>query len=104
MQFVIWLILGLVGGVAGMYAAYRTTPQRAREWIGALVIGLIGGWLGGWLLAVIGLEAVNWLGSIVAAFLGAWIILTIARRTSADPTGVERRNVRAEHDEREHVS
>lgn len=97
MGFIGWLILGLIGGVAGMYAAYRTTPQRATEWIAAAVIGLIGGGLGGWALGLLGIEAVNWLGAILVAFLGSWAILTAFRGTRRDPTGVETRQGR--HDE-----
>ncbi len=91
MAFIGWLILGLIGGVAGMYAAYRTTPQRATEWIAAAVVGVIGGLLGGWVLSLIGIEAAGWLASIVVAFLGSWAILTAFRSTRRDPTGVETR-------------
>ena len=82
MALLSWLIVGLIGGALGLYAAYRTFPSGAGEWIGALLIGVIGGWLGGFVLSLIGLEAVGFIGSLVVAFLGAWAIFYGYRRTT----------------------
>lgn len=73
------LIVGVVGGVLGMLAVVRRLPSEPMQWVGALVIGLLGGWLGGWLLGVLGLEQVNWLGSLVVSFVGAALILLAIR-------------------------
>ena len=85
----IWSILfGLLAGVLALLAVYRTFPKDIWGWIGALVIGIIGGWLGSMLFTVLGLEAVNWIGSLVVAFLGGVVILLlIGRLTSQKPAG-----------------
>jgi uncharacterized membrane protein YeaQ/YmgE (transglycosylase-associated protein family) len=77
---VLWLVLGLIAGVAAMFAIYRSFPSKAQGWIAALVIGIVGGWLGGWLTDLIHLEAVSWLGSLVVAFAGACLLLWILRK------------------------
>ncbi len=80
MEIVLWLVLGVVAGVLAMFAVYRSLPNTAWAWVGALVLGLMGGWLGGSLANLLGLAAVNWLGSLVVAFLGAMLILFLMRR------------------------
>lgn len=82
MDVILWLILGLAAGVAALYAVYRTIPREPTGWLGALVVGLIGGLIGGWVTDLVGLEAVNWLGSLIVAFLGAVLILWLMRRTT----------------------
>ena len=80
---IVWmLLLGLVGGGLAMLAVFRRFPSDPVQWLGALVIGLLGGWLGGLLLNAIGLEQANWLGSLVVAFAGAALILLAIRRTT----------------------
>jgi len=81
-DLVLWLIIGLVAGVLALFAVYRSVPREPTGWIGALVLGLIGGALGGWLTDLIGLETVSWLGSIVVAFAGAALILWLLQRTT----------------------
>jgi uncharacterized membrane protein YeaQ/YmgE (transglycosylase-associated protein family) len=90
MEFVLWLTLGLAGGVLGVLAAYRTFPSGVMQWVGALLVGLVGGAVGGWLLAVAGLEAAGWLGSLVIAFLGAWGLLEVMKRTGTAMAGQRR--------------
>lgn len=80
MDFVIWLITGLVAGLLAMFAVFRTIPRERYGVIGALVIGVVGGWLGGWVSDLIGLDAVSWIGSLVVAFAGAFIILRLLDR------------------------
>jgi uncharacterized membrane protein YeaQ/YmgE (transglycosylase-associated protein family) len=96
MTFLGWILAGLVGGVAGLYATYRTTPSGATEWISAVVLGLIGGGIGGFLLGLIGIEAASWLGSAVVAFLGTWAILALYRRQTAGTGSVTRSREEAE--------
>lgn len=92
MTFLGWILAGLVGGVAGLYATYRTTPSGATEWIGAVVLGLVGGGIGGLVLGLIGIEAASWLGSAVVAFLGTWGLLALYRRQAAGRTGTVTRS------------
>lgn len=82
MDTVLWLVLGVVAGLLAMFVIYRKFPSSPMQWIGAIVVGLIGGWVGGWVTDLIGLEAVNWLGSLVVAFLGALLLLILLRRLS----------------------
>jgi uncharacterized membrane protein YeaQ/YmgE (transglycosylase-associated protein family) len=81
MEWLLWLALGLVAGVLALLAVHRTLPREPLGWVGAVLIGLLGGLLGGWIMNLIGLEAVNWLGSLIIAFLGAVAILLILQRT-----------------------
>lgn len=110
MALLSWLIVGLIGGALGLYAAYRTFPSGAGEWIGALAVGVIGGWLGGFILSLVGLEAVGFIGSLVVAFLGAWAIFygyrqkthptedRIERDRDRQPAGHDREREGAGHD------
>lgn len=85
MELILWLILGAAAGVMALYTIYRTMPDNPWQWVGALIIGLIGGWVGGFLANIIGLEAVNWIGSLIVAFVGAVLILLLFRRLSPNP-------------------
>ncbi len=82
MDVLLWLVVGLVAGVLALFAVYRTVPREPSGWIGALVIGVIGGLVGGWLADLVDLETVSWLGSLVVAFAGAALILWLLRRTT----------------------
>jgi len=89
--WLVWLVVGLIGGGLGMFAAYRSAPSSWIGWAVAAVVGLVGGWLGGFVLGLIGLEATGWLGSLVIAFLGAWGILELLKRSGqAAARGPER--------------
>ena len=81
MEVVGWLILGLIGGVAAMFVVWRHFPRSPAQWLGALVVGLIGGWLGGWIATLLGLEQANWIGALVVSFVGAWIILKMVSKS-----------------------
>lgn len=80
MELVLWLAAGLVGGILAVLAVLRSFPTEPTQWIGALVVGLLGGWVGGWLTDLAGLEQTNWIGSLVIAFVGASIILLVIRK------------------------
>ncbi len=80
MDTLVWLAVGVVAGILAMFVVYRTAPNTVWEWVGTVLIGLVGGWVGGLLANVLGLQSVNWLGSLVVAFIGALIVLFILRR------------------------
>ena len=80
MEIIVWLVLGIVAGFLAVLVMYRSIPSTPWQWVGALVIGLLGGWLGGWLTNLLGLEAVNWLGALVIAFVGALAVLMLLQR------------------------
>lgn len=82
MDVVLWLVLGLVAGVLALFAVHRTVPREPSGWLGALVVGVVGGLVGGWLAGLIDLETVSWLGSLVVAFVGAVLILWLLRRAT----------------------
>ena len=84
---ILWLAVGLVGGALGVLAAYRTFPSGVGQWVGALLVGLIGGGVGGWLLSALGIEAAGWLGSLVIAFLGSWGVLELLKRSGRAAAG-----------------
>lgn len=81
MEIILWLALGLIAGVLALLAVHRTVPREPLGWVGALLVGLIGGLVGGWVMNLLGLEAANWLGSLVIAFLGAAAILWLLARS-----------------------
>jgi uncharacterized membrane protein YeaQ/YmgE (transglycosylase-associated protein family) len=85
MEWILWLVLGLVAGVLALIVVERTIPREPMGWVGALLIGLIGGVLGGWVTNLLGLETVNWIGSLVVAFAGAAVILYLLGRAGARP-------------------
>lgn len=82
MDLIVRLVIGLIAGVAALYAVYRTLPSEPMGWVVALAVGLIGGIVGGWLADLLGLAAVGWLGALVVAFAGAALILWLLRRTT----------------------
>ena len=74
------LVVGVVAGVLAIFAVYRAVPNTSWEWVGAILLGLVGGWVGDLLARVLGLASVNWLGSLIVAFIGAALILLALRR------------------------
>ena len=80
MDIVIALVIGAVAGFLAVLAMYRTIPNTSFEWLGAVVVGVLGGWFGSWLTDLAGLEAVNWLGALLIAFVFAVLILLLLQR------------------------
>lgn len=85
MDYVIWVLIGLVAGVLALLIVYRTIPRDIWGWAGALVIGLAGGLIGGWIANILQLETVNWIGSFVVALIAAIGILWLIRRAGVTP-------------------
>lgn len=75
MQFLIWIISGIIAG----WLAGLLVKGKGFGFIGDLVIGLLGGFVGGWLAGFFGLQATSWLGDIVTAALGGVVLVVIAR-------------------------
>ena len=86
MDFILWLVIGLVAGVLAVFAVFRAVPRDPWQWVGALVAGLVGGVVGGWVTDILGLEATNWVGAIVIAALGAVGVLLLLKRLHPAPT------------------
>jgi uncharacterized membrane protein YeaQ/YmgE (transglycosylase-associated protein family) len=79
-DIIIQLVLGAIAGVLAMFVIYRKLPDNPLGWIGAVLVGLLGGWLGGIVFNLLGLEAANWLGSLIVAFAGALAVLYLLRK------------------------
>lgn len=74
MNFIIMLI---VGGVAGWLASMLMRTDGQQGIILNVVVGIIGGFLGGWLLPMVGLNFGGWIGYLVTALIGAVVLLAI---------------------------
>jgi uncharacterized membrane protein YeaQ/YmgE (transglycosylase-associated protein family) len=75
MQFLIWIISGIIAG----WLAGLLVKGKGFGLIGDLVIGLLGGLIGGWLAGLFGLQAVSWLGNIITAAVGGVVLVAIVR-------------------------
>jgi uncharacterized membrane protein YeaQ/YmgE (transglycosylase-associated protein family) len=82
MDLIVSLVLGVVAGFLAVVVVYRTIPSSPMAWIGALLVGLLGGWIGQIVANLVGLEAVNWLGSLVIAFVAALGLLLALRKVA----------------------
>lgn len=80
MNLILSLIIGAAAGALALFVVFRGFPNDVWRWVGALVVGIIGGWVGSLLFGLFGLQHVNWLGSLVVSFVGALLILYIIRR------------------------
>ncbi|MEX0780407.1 MAG: GlsB/YeaQ/YmgE family stress response membrane protein [Balneolales bacterium] len=80
MNIILLLVLGAAAGVLALYTYFGKTPDNPWQWVGAIVIGLLGGWVGGLLASAIGLETANWIGSLVIAFVGALLIIMLFQK------------------------
>ena len=70
-----FLILGPVGGIAGVLADRFVGGVRPGL-AGAILVGVIGAFIGGWLLAQPGATIARGpIGSILVAFLGTLVLL-----------------------------
>jgi uncharacterized membrane protein YeaQ/YmgE (transglycosylase-associated protein family) len=82
LDLIISLVVGAIAGAVALFVVYRRVPSEPMQWIGALVVGVIGGWLGGIIFGILGLEDANIIGSLVVAFVGAVIVLLLLQRLS----------------------
>jgi uncharacterized membrane protein YeaQ/YmgE (transglycosylase-associated protein family) len=79
-DFIGWLVLGLAAGVAAMLIMFRSLPRDLMGWLGALVVGAVGGLLGGWFFDLFDIQAASWIGSFVVALAGGIGILFVLRK------------------------
>jgi len=75
----VWMVIGMVGGVLATIAVYRVVWCAPAQWAGAVVFVTVCGLVGGWLTTVGGGNGVGWAGALVAAFCGAVLVLCIQR-------------------------
>ncbi len=77
MGIISWLIFG---ALAGWVASMITGKNAGQNWIGNIVVGIVGALLGGFLFSLFGggvnLEAWD-LGSFIVAVIGAVVLLLI---------------------------
>jgi uncharacterized membrane protein YeaQ/YmgE (transglycosylase-associated protein family) len=82
-SILVWIALGLVGGVAaGWFLGWR-----GRQLLGDAVVGVLGAVIGGFLAAVLlGLDIadIDWTSVLVAAFGAALLILVLHSLPVAD--------------------
>lgn len=76
MDFVTWLIVGLVAGVLASFVM-----GGGYGLIGDIVIGIVGAFVGGWLFRQLGVSSpISGLGgTIFVAFIGAIVLLFLLR-------------------------
>ena len=76
MDFVTWLVVGLVAGVLASFVM-----GGGYGLIGDIVIGIIGAFVGGWLFRQLGVSSpISGLGgTIFVAFIGAIVLLFLLR-------------------------
>ena len=73
---IVWAIV--VGLVAG-YLAGLFTKGKGFDFIGSLVIGVIGAVVGTFLFGALGIRAYNLIGRIAIAFVGAVVFLAVIK-------------------------
>ena len=76
MDFVTWLIVGLVAGVLASFVM-----GGGYGLVGDIVIGIVGAFVGGWLFRQLGVSSpISGLGgTIFVAFIGAIVLLFLLR-------------------------
>lgn len=72
-----FLIMLIVGGIAGWLASMVMRTDGQQGIILNIVVGIIGGFLGGFLLPMVGLSFGGWLGYLITALIGAIVLLAI---------------------------
>ena len=72
-----FLVMLIVGGVAGWLASMVMRTDGQQGIILNVVVGIIGGFLGGFLLPMVGLSFGGWLGYLITALIGAIVLLAI---------------------------
>jgi uncharacterized membrane protein YeaQ/YmgE (transglycosylase-associated protein family) len=77
MDFLTWIIVGLVAGVLASFVMGGTGYGL----IGDIIIGIVGAFVGGWLFAKLGVSSpLHGLpGTIFVAFIGAVVLLFVLR-------------------------
>ena len=77
MNFLTWIIVGLVAGVLASLVMGGTGYGL----IGDIIIGIVGAFVGGWLFAQLGVSSPfgGMAGVIFVAFIGAVVLLFILR-------------------------
>lgn len=77
MDFLTWIIVGLVAGVLASFVMGGTGFGI----IGDIIVGIVGAFVGGWLFAQLGVSS-PWgglPGTIFVAFIGAVVLLFVLR-------------------------
>ena len=72
-----FLIMLIVGGIAGWLASMVMRTDGQQGIILNVVVGIIGGFLGGFLLPMVGLSFGGWAGYLITALIGAIVLLAI---------------------------
>ena len=72
-----WLIMLIVGGIAGWLASMVMKRDGQQGIILNVVVGIIGGFLGGFLLPMVGLSFGGTIGYLITALIGAIVLLAI---------------------------
>lgn len=75
MDFVWFLLIGLVAG----WLAGRLMKRKSTGLVGDLIVGVVGALLGGFVFSVLGLKATGLVGSLVTATVGAVLFIVLLR-------------------------
>lgn len=73
MDFIMWIIMGIVVG----WIASKIWKRKSLSILGYLVVGVVGSFIGGFLFNLLGLSFGGVLGSLVTSVIGALLLLYI---------------------------
>ncbi len=84
MNFLIWIIVGLIAG----WLTGQVMKGSGYGPLGDIVVGILGGLLGGFVLGMLGIGGTNIIGDVLVAFIGGVILVMILRALTGNRTGV----------------
>jgi uncharacterized membrane protein YeaQ/YmgE (transglycosylase-associated protein family) len=82
MNFIVFLIIGLIAGVIGK-AIMPGTRNEPSGWLMTIVLGIVGAYVGGFLGGLFNLGANGFIGQIIMASIGAIIVIGLLRLFSS---------------------
>ena len=87
MNFVYYLIVGLIAGVLAK-AIMPGSRNEPGGWIMTIILGLVGGVVGGWLGSLFGIGAGGIVGAIIMSAIGAIVVIGLLRLLTGNRSAV----------------
>jgi uncharacterized membrane protein YeaQ/YmgE (transglycosylase-associated protein family) len=82
---IVHLVMFLVIGLAAGWIASQLVPGEQKDWLGHLIVGVIGSILGGFVLNVLGFSAFGLIARLVTAVGGAVLLIMGMRAIGKRP-------------------